>query len=235
MLAIVAVLAIIVGAALWSRRGLTLALAREHAVVGRVLAASLRESAAPLELAGAVSILDEPGRQPATRAALQEAVAKGRDEPVDFGFGEGDAASEIRAGGEGSVELPAVATALLRAQKNPLLIVHTRQTERLARIASRRGWLGPLAAEVFASARSISAALDEDREAGWLRITLALEFTSGEAAEQALARLSSANGDYGQLGFVAQPGYERIVRQTRLVVIRLDTRTETAARQLRGR
>lgn len=235
LLAVAAVLVAIVAATLWSRRGLTLALARDHVVVGRLLVPAARGSAAPAELAGAAAILDEPGRQAETRAALRRALAETRGESVDFGFGPGDAAPEIDGAAPGAVDLPSTATALLRAQRNPLFVLHSRQPAALARMAARRGWIGPLAAEVFASARSISVAADEDREAGWLHVTLALEFADGDGAGRALDRLTAANGDYGQLGFIAQPGYERVVRQTCLVVIRLDARTEQAAQALRGR
>jgi len=235
MLTVAAILAAVVGAILWSRRGLALALNRDHAIVGRVLVPAARGAAAPVEIAGAVAILDEPGRQSETRSAINRAVSGARGESVDFGFGPGDTAPEVNETTQGATDLPAVATSLLRAQKNPLFILHTRDPGSLARIAARRGWLGPLAAEVFTSARTISVAGDEDKEGGWFHLTIALEFGDGASAERALARLTSANGDYGQLGFVAQPGYERVVRQTRLVVIRLDARTEKVARAMRGR
>lgn len=235
MLVVAAILATVAGAVLWSRRGLTLALSRDHPVLGRVLVPAARSSAAPIELSGAVTMLDEPGRQAETRALLNRAVAESRKAYVDFGFGTGDPMPEIGLQVEGSTELPPIATSLLQAQKNPIFILHTRQPAALARIAARRGWLGPLAADIFSAARSISVVADEDKEGGWLRFTLALEFEDGAGAERALAQLTSADGDYGKLGFVAQPGYERVVRQTRLVVIRLDARTDQAARALRAR
>lgn len=219
------------GAYLWSHRPVMLALERENPVLGRLFVANLRQSSIRPEISGSPALLETRGAESSPRAALLRAVEAATGETVDFGFGGIDGA-EVGSGEPRTIELPPVAAALLRAQDNPLLILHTRQPGELARVAARRGWLGPLAAEVFASAQGISVALDEDTAVGWLRVTLALEFVDGEAAEQGLRRLSSANGDYGQLGFVAQPGYERIVRRTRLVVIRLDARSESAARQL---
>lgn len=228
----VAALLLASGAAyLWSRRPVVLALERDNPVIGRLFVANLRQSSIRPEISGSPALLETRGQDTSPRAALLRAVEAATGETVDFGFGAGSGA-EIGAGEPRTIELPPVAAALLRAQDNPLLILHTRQPAELARVAARRGWLGPLAAEVFASAQGISVAIDEDTAVGWLRVTLALEFPDGEAAEQGLRRLSAANGDYGQLGFIAQPGYERIVRKTRLVVIRLDARTESAARQL---
>lgn len=224
-----------IGALLWSWRGTSLRLGREHAVVGRLLVGATRGSAASAEIAGAAGLLDDPARQASTRAGLAAALAKATGETLDFGFGLGEPSVEVGPETDRRLPLAAHAAALLRAQDNPLLLVHTTQPAQLAKVAARRGWIGPLAAEVFASARSISVAVSEDAEGGRLRVTLALEFAEGAAAEKALARLTAANGDYGQLGFVAQPGYERIVRRTHLVVIRLDAPTALAAGHLRGR
>lgn len=227
-----AVTALATGFLLWTRRPEELSLSRDHAVIGRLVAPAARASAVGIEIAGAASLLDQPDRAGRMRSDLRAAFAEAGD-TMDFGFGVEDGSPEVAPRTQSRVPLPDTATALLRAQETPLLIIHTREPERLAKVGARRGWLGPLAAEVFASAQSISVAVSEDAERGWLRITLALEFAKGEQAEAALRRLTAAEGDFGQLGFVAQPGYERVVRRTRLVVIRLDARIDAAARQLR--
>lgn len=231
------VTALAAGLALWASRDVELALSRGHPVIGRLLIPAARASAVGTEIAGAASLLDLPDRAGRTRSDLQSAFtrsANGKGETLDFGLGVDDE-PEFAPRTQARVPLPATASALLRAQDNPLLILHTGEPARLAKVGARRGWLGPLAADVFASAQAISLAVSEDTEGGWMHVTLALEFADGESAEVALRRLTAAEGDFGQLGFVAQPGYERVVRRTRLVVIRLDARVDSVARQLRTR
>jgi hypothetical protein len=223
----------VIGAALWALRGTDLSLEREHPVIGRLVLPAARASSAGTEIAAAVAMLDEPGRVSATRESLSQAFASATGETLDFGLGPSDPSPEIAPRTDRVVELPSAASALLRARDNTLLIVHTRTPGAFATAGRRRGWLGPLAAEVFTSARTLSLAVSEDT--GWFRITLALEFPDGATAEAALGRLTSASGDYGKLGFVAQPGYERIARQTRLVVIRLDAPVAVVASHLRRR
>lgn len=223
----------VLGIALWSLRGTDLALEREHAIIGRLILPASRASTGGEEIATAAGLLDELKRIPQTREALGKAFASTKGDTLDFGFGPNDTAPEIGPQTEHRVTLPSVASALLRARDNTLLIVHTADTAAFATAGRRRGWLGSLSAEVFASARTISLAVSED--GGWFRITIALEFPDGASAEAALARLTAATGDFGRLGFVAQPGYERIARQTKLVVIRLDTTVAVAASHLRRR
>lgn len=233
MLWVAASLLIVMVAAFWALRGIELSLEREHPVIGRLMLSAARASSAGTEIATAVAILDEPSRVSATRERLYHAFAAANGEALDFGLGPSDPSPEIDPRTERTVSLPSAASALFRARDNTLLIVHTRNPATFASSGRRRSWLGPLAADVFASAQSLSLAVSED--AGWFRITLALEFADGAAAEKALGRLTSASGDYGKLGFVAQPGYERIARQTRLVVIRLDAPVPVVASHLRRR
>ena len=233
MLWVAGSLVAVVGIALWSLRGTDLALEREHPVIGRLVLPATRASAAGEEIAGAAALLDELRRIPETRDTLTRAYAAAKGETLDFGLGPEDPAPEVAPKTDRRVTLPSVASALLRARDNTLLVLHTRSPAAFAAAGRRRGWLGPLSADIFASARSISLAVSEDT--GWFRITVALEFADGASAEAALGRMTAANGDYGQLGFVAQPGYERIARQTQLVVIRLDTPVAVAGRHLRRR
>lgn len=220
------------GAWLWSHRTLRLSLRQDHPVVGRLLTPAVRRSVASAEIAGAPALLAKASGETSPRARLLLALGEPANEPVDFGLGADGTETEIARRQEGCVDLPAVATALLRAEDNPLLVLHTREPAELARVASRRGWIGPLASEVLGSAQAINLVVGADANDDWLRITLALEYADGSSAEAALRRLTQANGDPGQLGFIAQPGYERIVRRTSMVVIRLDARAESAARHM---
>jgi hypothetical protein len=216
----------------WFNRGTSLSLERNHGTMGRVFVSATRQSSAGLKIAGAPALIDEISRVGLTRDRLLTAFKSTQGPTVDFGFGPGDESAEVAPTTESRIRLPAIANTLLKAQDNPLLIVYIGEPARLAQVAARRNWIGPLAGDVFASARSISVAVDEDTVSARLRVTFALEFANGDAAEAALKRLTSAQGDYSQLGFIAQPGYERVVRRTQLVVIRIDVQSNEAAEHL---
>ena len=214
----------------------TLELARPHPVVVRAFPGRIAASASGPGLLAACGWMDEPARWTATRATLLGLAATPGDEPIDLGFGPGDASPELPGSSRpGEVELPLHASALLGTADRPFLLVHAFDPAAFAETARRRGWLGPLAAEIAGSARSVSALAAETSAPPVLRITLAMEFADGEAAEAALRRLTDAQGDFGQLGFAAQPGYERIVRRTKLVVVRLDVDASLARSKLRPR
>ncbi len=229
---LVASLALTAAMIFWFRRGTDLSLERNHSTVGRVFIPAAQKSAAGLKITGAPALIDEISRVSSTRDRLVAAFKSTQSPTIDFGFGPGDESVEVAPATESRIGLPAIADTLLKAQDNPLLIVHIREPARLAQVAARRSWIGPLAGDVFASAQSISIAVDEDTEAGRLHVTFALEFPDSDAAEAALKRLTSAQGDYAQLGFIARPGYERVVRRTRLVVIRIDVQSNEAAEYL---
>jgi hypothetical protein len=229
---LVASLVLTTGMIFWFTRGTALSLERDHGTVGRICIPAVQKSAAGLKITGAPALIDEMSRVSSTRDRLVAAFKSTQSATVDFGFGPGDESVEVAPVTENRIGLPAIADALLKAQDNPLLIVYTREPARLAQVAAKRSWIGPLAGNVFASARSISIAVDEDAEAGRLHVTFALEFPDSDAAEVALKRLTSAQSDYAQLGFIARPGYERVVRRTRLVVIRIDVQSNEAAEYL---
>jgi hypothetical protein len=63
-------------------------------------------------------------------------------------------------------------------------------------------------------------------------VTIAFAYRTGEEAEAALARLTEKQGDYEALGFAARPGTDRITRQTKLLVIRLDIETDLVLQAL---
>lgn len=216
----------------WFTRGTSLSLERNHGTIGRIFIPTARQSSAGLKIAGAPALIDEINRVGSTRDRLVTAFQSTQNPTIDFGFSPGDESVEVAPATQSRIGLPAIADALLKAQDNPLLIVYTSEPIRFAQVAARRSWIGPLAGNVFASARSISIAVDEDAEAGRLHVTFALEFLDSDAAEAALKRLTSAQGDYAQLGFIARPGYERVVRRTQLVVIRIDVQSSEAAEHL---
>lgn len=231
-----ALLAVGIGLA-WAIRGDTtlLALGQGHPVVARLFPQHIARSATGPGIAAACGWMDEPARSAATRATLGR-LAEGARPWADVGFGPGDPAPELPGNSrEARVRLPPHASALLSTASEPLLLLHAFDPGAFAEAARRRGWLGPLAAETAASARSVSVLVAESASPPTLQVTLAMEFADGEAAEAALRRLTDARGDFGQLGFAAQPGYERIVRRTRLVVARLEVDAALARSKLRPR
>lgn len=219
---------------LWQEATL-LALDRTHPIAVRAFPARIATSATGPGLLAACGWMDDPTRAGATRGALGRLATPGR-ESVDVGFGPGDPAPELTgAGSSGTLALPAHASTLLSTAREPLLLIHAFEPAAFAEAARRRGWLGPLAAEIAASARSVSALVTESTAPPTLHVTLAMEFADGASAEAALRRLTDAQGDFGQLGFAAQPGYERIVRRTRLVVVRLEVDAALARSKLHPR
>lgn len=228
-------LGLALGWSLWQRE-VTLALERTHPVVIRAFPARIETSVSGRGVLAACGWLDEPTRASTTRALLATLSSKGGEGPLDLGFGLGDTSPELPGeSAAGKVTLPLTAATLLSTASNPLLLLHASSVGDFAETARRRGWLGPLVAEVAGSARSLSVLATESAAPATLQVTLALEFNDGESAERALKRLTDAQGDFGQLGFAAQPGYERIVRRTKLVVIRLDVDAALARSKLRTR
>ena len=227
----------LLGLAAWSlwKRPLPLALERGHPVMARAFPSAIAASHAGPGILAAAGWLDEPSRRLATRARLGELAASGA-ERLDLGFGPSDGAPELPGtAGIGEVILPPEAAALARTTDGLLLLLHAPRPGDFALPARQRGWIGPRVEEVAATASSITVAVAETGTPPTLRVTLALAYPDGAAAEKALRRLTEAQGDIGQLGFVAQPGYERIVRRTRLVVIRLDVDSGLARSKLRPR
>lgn len=219
---------------LWDR-ALPTTLERGHPVMARAYPAAIAESRTGPGLLVALGWLDDPGRRDATRERLAAIAASGA-ERVDLGLGPADAAPELPGGGgDGSVVLPPEAAALAATTDGLLLLLHVPKPGDFALPARQRGWVGPLVEEVAAAADSVTVAVAETGTPPLLRVTLALAYPDGAAAEAALRRLTDAQGDFGQLGFAAQPGYERIVRRTRLVVIRLDVDAGLARSKLRPR
>lgn len=227
----------LLGLGAWSlwQRPLPLGLDRAHPVMARAYPSAIADSRTGSGLLVALGWLDEPGRRDVTRGRLADIAASGA-ERVDLGMGPGDTAPEMPgAGGDGSLTLPPEAAALAATTDGLLLLLHVPKPGDFALPARQRGWIGPRVEEVAATAESVTVAVAETGTPATLRVTLALAYPDGAAAETALRRLTEAQGDFGQLGFVAQPGYERLVRRTRLVVIRLDVDAGLARSKLRPR
>ena len=236
-LALLLALAALAGLAvtrLW-HRPLPLGLERAHPVMLRAYPSAIAASRTGPGLLAAAGWLDAPERRAETRERLAE-LAASRAERVDLGFGPADPAPELPgAADEGAAAMPAEAAALAATTDNLLLLLHAPRPADFALPARQRGWIGPLVEEIAADSTGVTVAVAETGAPPTLRVTLALAYADGAAAEKALARLTAAQGDFGQLGFVAQPGYERIVRRTRLVVIRLDVDAGLARSKLRPR
>jgi hypothetical protein len=235
LLSALVAIALGLGWSLW-QQSVTLRLQHPHPVVVRAFPDRIARSVTGPGLLAACGWLDDSNRAAATRSALSKLAAPGEDGPVDLGFGPGDASPEIPGtASPGSVTLPLQASTLLSSANQPLLLLHAFEPRVFAETSRRRGWLGPLAAEVAASANAVTVLATESASPPLLQITLALEFADGTSAESALKRLTDAQGDFGQLGFAAQPGYERIVRRTKLVVIRMDVDAALARSKVRTR
>ena len=101
--------------------------------------------------------------------------------------------------------------------------------------AGRRRWLGRALVEAGRSAESATIAVGENDTGAFLVATIAFAYRTGDEAEAALARLTEKQGDYEALGFAARPGTDRITRQTKLLVVRLDIETDLVLQALRHR
>ncbi len=227
----------LLGLGAWSlwQRPLPLDLARPHPVMARAYPAAIAGSRTGAGLLTALAALEAPERRATTRERLADLAESGQAR-LDLGLGPADSAPELPgAGGDGSVTLPPEAAALAATTDGLLLLLHVPKPGDFALPARQRGWIGPRVEEIAAKAESVTVAVAETGTPATLRVTLALAYPDGAAAEAALRRLTEAQGDFAQLGFVAQPGYERIVRRTRLVVIRLDVDAGLARSKLRPR
>lgn len=226
---------LIVGAFwIYGQQALALKLERIHPVMVRAFPSAIAKSETGPGLLVALSALDAPERRPATRATLAD-FFKGEPpvETLDLGFGPQDTAPEWATSVTGrTVALPREAAALAATTEHLLLLLHVTRPSDFALPARQRGWIGPRLEEVALTASHLTVTVAESGVPARLRVTLALAYPEGADAERALRRLTEVQGDVGQLGFAAQPGYERIVRQTRLVVIRLDVEAALARTKL---
>ena len=174
------------------------------------------------------------GQRDALREKLTSASATSADR-VTIGFIPGQQPEltldtpEVSDGGK---VIPGLARVQLRSIPHGYLLVHAAPANALLETAARRRWLGRALIEAGAQAETATIAVGESDDGAFLVATIAFAYRTGEEAEVALKRLTEKQGDYDALGFAARPGTDRITRQTRLLVIRLDIETDLVLQAL---
>ena len=133
---------------------------------------------------------------------------------------------------EGGKIIPGLARVQLRGVPHGYLLVHAAPAKALLETAARRRWLGRALIEAGARAETATIAVGESDDGAFLVATSAFAYRTGEEAAAALERLTEKQGDYDALGFAARPGTDRITRQTKLLVIRLDIETDVVLQAL---
>jgi hypothetical protein len=139
---------------------------------------------------------------------------------------------EVSVGGK---VIPGLARVQLSGVPHGYLLVHAAPANALLETAARRRWLGRALIEAGAQAETATIAVGESDGGAFLVVTIAFAYRTGDEAEAALARLTEKQGDYEALGFAARPGTDRITRQTKLLVVRLDIETDLVLQALRHR
>ena len=178
---------------------------------------------------------------PEQRAGLREQLARpavNSAQHVTLGFIPGQLAEltldtpEVSDGGK---VIPGLARVQLRGVPHGYLLVHAAPASALLETAARRRWLGRALIEAGAQAETATIAVGESDGGAFLVATIAFAYRTGEEAEAALKRLTEKQGDFEALGFAARPGTDRITRQTKLLVVRLDIETDLVLQALRHR
>ncbi len=190
---------------------------RTSAVVRRALA----ELTAPEERAALRERLAMPSAQAAERVTVGflpgQAPALAEDTP------------EVAAGGK---VIPGLARVQLSGVPHGYLLVHADPAQGLLEAAARRRWLGRALVEAGAQAQAATIAVGESADGAFLVATIAFAYRTGDEAEAALRLLTEKHGDFDALGFAARPGTDRITRQTKLLVVRLDVETDLVLQAL---
>jgi hypothetical protein len=196
--------------------------------VGRRTAAAVLEALPELASSENRSALREQLAGPSVTSAQRVAI----------GFIPGELAEltldtpEVSIGGK---VIPGLARVQLRGVPHGYLLVHAAPANALLEAAARRRWLGRALIEAGAQAETATIAVGETDDGAFLVATIAFAYRTGDEAEAALTRLTEKQGDYDALGFAARPGTDRITRQTKLLVIRLDIETGLVLQALRRR
>ena len=133
---------------------------------------------------------------------------------------------------EGGKIIPGLARVQLSGVPHGYLLVHAAPANALLEAAARRRWLGRALIEAGAQAETATIAVGESNDGAFLVATIAFAYKTGDEAEAALARLTEKQGDFESLGFAARPGTDRITRQTKLLVVRLDIETDLVLQAL---
>ncbi len=207
---------------------------REVALILPREAQGLRTSAAVLR---ALAELAPPEQREALRAGLARATSE-KAERATVGFIPGQPAElsenppEVSIGGK---VIPGLARVQLRGVPHGYLLVHAAPANALLETAARRRWLGRALIEAGAQAETATIAVGETDDGAFLVATIAFAYRTGDEAEAALACLTEKQGDFDALGFAARPGTDRITRQTKLLVIRLDIETGLVLQALQRR
>ena len=175
------------------------------------------------------------------RAGLREQLARpavNSAQRVAVGFIPGQLAEltvdtpEVSDGGK---VIPGLARVQLRGVPHGFLLIHAAPAQGLLETATRRRWLGRALIEAGSQAETATIAVGESDDGAFLVATIAFAYRTGDEAEAALARLTEKQGDTEALGFAARPGTDRITRQTKLLVVRLDIETDLVLQALRRR
>ena len=204
---------------------------REVALILPREAQGLRTSTAVLR---ALAELAPPEQREALRAGLARATLD-KAERATVGFIPGQPAElsdntpEVSVGGK---VIPGLARVQLSGVPHGYLLVHAAPANALLETATRRRWLGRALIEAGAQAETATIAVGESDGGAFLVATIAFAYKTGDEAEAALARLTEKQGDFESLGFAARPGTDRITRQTKLLVIRLDIETDLVLQAL---
>ena len=204
---------------------------REVALILPREAQGLRTSTAVLR---ALAELAPPEQREALRAGLARATLD-KAERATVGFIPGQPAElsdntpEVSVGGK---VIPGLARVQLSGVPHGYLLVHAAPANALLETATRRRWLGRALIEAGAQAETATIAVGESEGGAFLVATIAFAYKTGDEAEAALARLTEKQGDFESLGFAARPGTDRITRQTKLLVIRLDIETDLVLQAL---
>jgi hypothetical protein len=207
---------------------------REVALILPREAQGLRTSAAVLQ---ALAELAPPEQRDVVREGLAR-PALNAAERASVGFIPGQMAEvetdtpETSAGGK---VIPGIARVQLRGVPHGYLLVHAAPANALLETAARRRWLGRALTEAGAQAETATVAVGESDDGAFLVATIAFAYRTGEEAQAALSRLTEKQGDFDALGFAARPGTDRITRQTKLLVVRLDIETDLVLQALRRR
>ena len=204
---------------------------REVALIFPGEAQGLRTSAAVLR---ALAELAPPEQREALRAGISRA-ALGKAERATVGFIPGQPAElsenppEVADGGK---VIPGLARVQASGVPHGYLLVPADPASGLLEAAARRRWLGRALIEAGAQAETATIAVGESDGGAFLVATIAFAYRTGDEAEAALRRLTEKQGDYEALGFAARPGTDRITRQTKLLVVRLDIETDLVLQAL---
>lgn len=204
---------------------------REVALLFPSEAAGRRTAAA---VARALAELTTAERRPALREKIARQLASG-EERFAVGFlpdRDADVRGGVRAPDEGGKTIPGLARVQLRGIPHGYLLLHAAPPQGLLEAAGRRRWLGHALVEAGARAETATIAVGESDDGAFLVATVAFAYRSGDEAEAALNRLTESQGDFAALGFAARPGTDRITRQTKLLVIRLDIETDLVLQAL---